>query len=244
MASERSQPEVFDYRGLRLSVGILALLLPFVLVVGALLTRRLPDGREMPPLGEWGLPSISAYYHSNMEGVFVGALWAIATFLFAYKGMSTKDTLASRLGCVFTLGVALFPTTDPVTGEGARWASFLHGLSAAGLFSILAVFCLYLFRGRLRGELTVKEARRKRIYTVCGWAILFCIVAIGGSALLAELTNSHDWRDDSKLVFYLEWLALAAFAVSWFTAGKWAFVGFLVDPKDAFRIRGGAAEEG
>lgn len=84
---------VIDYMRLRLAIGVLGVLLPFVLAAVA-------GERE----------SISAYYHSPARDVFVGALTAIACLLLAYRGYDRGDRICSALGGLGLLVVAYVPT--------------------------------------------------------------------------------------------------------------------------------------
>ncbi|MGI9432332.1 MAG: DUF998 domain-containing protein [Myxococcota bacterium] len=225
--------EVFDYRALRLSVGVIALTLPIVL----------PAGQLHFSFAEIK-PSISAYYHTGMRDVFVGSLFAIAMFLLAYNGKETRDAVASRVACLAAVGVALFPTINPdsdfLPTDIEKLKSTIHSVSAGVLFGILAIFCLVFFRARLalQAPLTPKQQRRRRVYAVCGWVIVGCIVGLAVSYALRDWPF-RGWREASKIVFFLEQIALVAFAVSWFTAGKWAALPFLVDPQDAYHFRRG-----
>ena len=90
---------VFSYLELRKAIGILGMVLPFVVSLGAWLFFQ--EGIQR---------SISAYYHTGMRDVFVGTLFAIGFFLLSYKGYERSDAIAGDLGCLFAVGVALFPT--------------------------------------------------------------------------------------------------------------------------------------
>ena len=61
---------VFDYRALRLFVGIIAFALPFVVIV----------------LSPVPLSSISASYFTEARDAFVGMLFFVWAFLCAYNG--------------------------------------------------------------------------------------------------------------------------------------------------------------
>jgi len=56
------------------------------------------------------IPSISDYYHTFLGNVFVGVLFAIAIFLFSYKGESKKEEKLCSWASFFAVLVALFPT--------------------------------------------------------------------------------------------------------------------------------------
>ena len=61
---------VFDYRALRLLVGLIAFALPIVVSLLSIKT----------------LPSISASYHAEGRDAFVGMLFVVGAFLWAYNG--------------------------------------------------------------------------------------------------------------------------------------------------------------
>src|SRR6266508_2402637 len=93
------------YTHLQQIVGVIAVALPFVLIVG----NRLLSGDELES-------SISAYYHTPMGDVFVGALCALAVFFLSYNykplpGFNLDNKL-STFATVAALGVAFFPTTS------------------------------------------------------------------------------------------------------------------------------------
>jgi hypothetical protein len=74
------------------------------------------------------LDSISDYYSLRTRDAFVGVLFVVAWFLFAYRGYERKDDLAGDLACLFALGVALFPNS------GEDWEKVIHFSSAAAFF--------------------------------------------------------------------------------------------------------------
>jgi len=50
--------------------------------------------------------SISHYYYTGMRNVFVGALCAVALFMFFYCGYDKWDDLAGDMAGIFAIGVA------------------------------------------------------------------------------------------------------------------------------------------
>src|SRR5687768_1062017 len=119
-AESKKQDEIFDYRTLRLLVGIVAFALPIVVWA----TARIAGDK---------IDSISISYHTDSaRDFFVGALFIIATLMVAYNGHdpsgneSMKDgpaphplmkwiseKWASKVVALMAVGVALFPTTRP-----------------------------------------------------------------------------------------------------------------------------------
>ena len=196
---DRRKPSaVFDYRGLRLLVGLIALSLPIVAVALA--------GRS--------LPSISASYYSNARDMFVGQLFVVGAFLFAYNGHSDYESYASKVASIAALCVASFPTT--CDGCPVGFHSIVHYLSAALLFSILAYFCFIPFQRGLKDKPGKGKIRRRWIYAICGSVMVACIIVIALANLLLSREAVEAWR----ITFWGEWLALTAFGIAWIASGK------------------------
>ncbi|WP_205703850.1 hypothetical protein [Candidatus Chloroploca sp. Khr17] len=199
-------PLLISYLTLRKAVGVIGILLPFVLALGNMFLQE-------PQLQG----SISAYYHTPMRDVFVGSLCAIAVFLWAYQGYDWRDNAAGNVAGFAALGVAFFPTTpevEPTRVEQVLGA--LHLGAAAIFFATLAYFCLGLFRQTGAGTPTRAKERRNEVYTICGYLIIGCLVAIAGVGVLPE---------DSPItplapVFWLEACAILSFGVSWMIKGE------------------------
>ena len=201
MANGIMKPVFVSHRTLRLVVGVLGMALPGVVAVwgfGLCGCLELQD-------------SISDYYSLRTRDAFVGILFVIAWFMFAYEGYEdgANDAFAGDLVCVFALGVALFPNS------GANWEQIVHFVSAVGLFTTLSYFCLVLFTKSGPAKTPQKE-QRNRVYVACGVTMLVCIVLIG----LAYLFLDADTLTGTKLVFVLETVALLAFGISWFVKGE------------------------
>ena len=198
---------VISYLGLRKAVGIIGTALPFVLAFGKVLL-------EGPGIQS----SVSHYYYTEMRGVLVGSLCAIATFLMSYRGYERKDDIAGDLACGFAIGVALFPTTPEANATPRdEIVGALHLISAGGFFLTLAFFSLALFRKTDPTKTpTRQKLQRNTVYTVCGYAILACLVLIVIVALVPD--DSLVKRLDP--VFWLEAAAIVAFGISWLTKGE------------------------
>jgi hypothetical protein len=198
----RAEPDksaVASFRELRAVVGVLGFALPVLVMI-------------------WGLalhgslqPSISAYYDWRTRDLLVGTLFTIGWFLFAYKGYSKEDDWTGNVACVAALGVAIFPT------HGSQLDHHLHTISSALLFLALTWFCLFLFtKTDPRHQPTRRKLARNRVYRICGWVMLGCMVAIA----LHNLLGVPEWLARLKPVFWLEWTLLWAFGVAWFVKGE------------------------
>jgi len=216
--AESKLPEVISYMTLRKAVGIIGVSLPIVLLTGSLVLANCCEVQG----------SISKYYHTVMQNFFVGALCAVALFLWAYKGYKRnkddkkkyiEDNPAGNLAALFALGVAFFPTyigpedlTPCITGLYCRDVIGILHLGWALLFFLtLAYFSIVLFtKGR--------NKKKNRLFRVCGYTILACILIIIVYKFL--LKKFFPQLQELDPIFWLETIALWAFGISWLTKGN------------------------
>jgi hypothetical protein len=116
------------YTSLRLVMAIVAILLPIVFLVSA---------------NWYGMQdSISAFYHTSMRNVFVGAIFAIGMCLYVYKGYNSLENNCLTIAGLFLFGVALAPTAAPP--ESPNWdLPIVHNVCAIAFFSLIAVVCIF-----------------------------------------------------------------------------------------------------
>jgi hypothetical protein len=198
---------VLSYLGLRKAIGIIGIALPFVLIIGKWLLES--SGIQ---------PSISDYYYTVMRGVFVGSLCAIGVFMMSYRGYDKRDDIAGDLACIFSIAVALFPTTpdqNPTCID--KLVGYVHYASAAAFFLTLAYFCLVLFRKTDPTKpMTRQKRQRNGVYFACGSIILACIALLLLNAIFLRGTPI----EQLKPIFWLEAIAVLSFGVSWLTKGE------------------------
>jgi hypothetical protein len=200
MTNDPQVSQTYSYLALRKAVGWIGILLPFVLMTGLIVLFR----------EKTVLKTISLYYHSDMRDLFVGALCAIALFLFFYKGYSKWDNRAANLAAFFALGIAFFPTVS----EGPLdWKAWIHFISASLFFITLSCFSMFLFTKKNPNP-TKNKLTRNKIYISCGVIMITCLVAI-----LLFFVFFEKSFPQSSLVFWLESLALIAFGISWLIKG-------------------------
>ncbi len=192
--------QIHSYLALRKAVGWIGILLPFVLMLGGFLFFN-----EVSILR-----NISLYYHSGMRDVFVGAICAIALFMFFYKGYDNWDNWAGNLAGFFALGIALFPTVE---APPYNFSSKVHFICAASFFLILSAFSMFLFT-RKEANPTKRKLTRNKIYIICGSVMIASLAAIMIFFIFIAAGHPH-----SKFVFWAETVALIAFGVSWLTKG-------------------------
>lgn len=197
---------VLSFMALRRAIGILGTGLPVALALGKLLLQG--PGLE---------PSISDYYYTVMGNVFVGTLCAIGVFMLSYHGYGRADDLAGDLACCCAVGVALFPTAPAQPTSAQTHIGMLHYAFAAGFFLTLAYFCLVQFRKTdAPHAMTRRKQHRNRVYSICGYGILVCLVLLALYALLPPLPR----LDALEPVFMLETVAIELFGLSWLVKGE------------------------
>jgi hypothetical protein len=204
------------YTHLQQIVGVMAILLPFVLFGG----NWALTGNELES-------SISAYYHTPMGSVFVGVLWALGVFFLSYNyrplpGFNLDNKL-STLASIAAVCVAVFPTTSDasVASRSEQNIGIVHMISAGVLFTLLAIFALFLFP-RSSGAMTTEKRRRNVVYRTCGVVMAVAILS---------MFPSQKAPDSWHLFLWLETLCVLAFGVSWLIKG--GFLGILADKKPA-----------
>lgn len=192
-------------------IGYLGLALPILLV-------QLVRFRPNAPSDLWSGDSISAYYWTGGVSLFVGLLAALSLFLLTYRGYGNQshkyDRGAAIIAGIAAALVAIFPTTPP-SGIAplpwwADWINMTHTVAAITLFSMFAVFSLWLFRKTAGGgpPPDADKKRRNAIYLLCGIGIL----ASMAWAVAARLSD--------RSIFWPESFALGFFAWSWLVKGK------------------------
>lgn len=212
MTNNSIQKNIFDYRTLRLVIGLIACLLPIVVSFFSSQT----------------LTSISASYYTEGRDWFVGLLFIVGSFLLAYNGHTRKQLVASKIAAFAAVGIAIFPTACEKCEAG--FISTLHYISAAILFSILAYFCLVPFRKKVKAKNSSKQSRRNTIYLLCGIVMIICMLgmAIANFALPAEFVARL------RLIYWGEAIGLGAFGVAWFVSGK--ALPFFADPNERLKL--------
>ena len=198
--------QIISYYALRILIGATGILLPLLLIIGNLVANNTLLIEN----------SVSDYYDNSTAGdILVGVLFVLGFFLMTYKGYNRTDSIAANLGCVFALGVALFPTTST-----NNIVHTMHFVFAVLLFSVFIFFSIYLFRKTDPNKVYTKQKdKRNKVYLLCGIIMILCIVCIAiGMLWLETLSATY------HLVFWFESIALIAFGVSWVVKAEFLFM--------------------
>lgn len=192
-------------------IGYLGLALPILLVQAV---RVRPNA----PVDGWAGNSISAYYWTGAVSLFAGLLAVLSIYLITYDGYRNDsqkyDRLTAIVAGIAAAVVALFPTTPPAGMVSSLtwwhgWINTVHFVAATVLFSMFALFSLWLFRKTAPGEQPAPDKKRRNaVYLLCG-------IGIVASMLWAFLARQMD-----QSIFWPESLALGFFAWSWLLKGR------------------------
>lgn len=200
-----------SYLQLRQWLGVVGTLLPFVLILGNAFLRAVLL-RPVEWRG-WDLQnSMSTYYHTRMQNVLVGALCAIGVFLLSHRGEGKKDARASTVAGLCAIGAGLFPINPP--NAPITVIADLHLGFAGVLYLTLAYFAIMRFPVT-DGTTGRQVDHRNRLYLICGWTIVVCMVliAIAQIRFVSARIGSHHPG------LWLESLATVAFGISWLAKG-------------------------
>jgi hypothetical protein len=185
------------YLSLRIGIAVIGAGLPLVLWVGGM---RIAEASL--------LGSMSAYYHTGMRDVFVGALCAVGVALYLYKGFSRGENISLNLAGVLAVCVAVFPTRS---GEEWELVNYVHVIAAVLFFVCLAYVSVFHASDTLR---LIRDADRARLlqrwYRILGAAMLASpLFALAAAWLLRSRAG------ETSSVFFIEAFGVWAFAAYW-----------------------------
>ena len=196
---------------LRKCLGWLGMLLPIIVLVLCLIYQCAPNGHIFPD-------SISAtYYFAPTITPFMIILGAAGIVLVCYHGYTWVDDLINTLTGIFAWCICLFPCSNPEMYElgmipnyvgtfqiPVEISGWIHNISAALFFLLLAYNCIFLFT-KSSGEMTRNKRIRNIIYYVCGGGMATSLVAI----LIFGQFYAGTW--------WVEAIALAFFGIAYLT---------------------------
>jgi hypothetical protein len=191
------------YLNLRIGIAVIGAVLPVLLWGGGALTGQ-----------KTLLGSMSAYYHTPLRDLFVGALVTIGVFLYLYKGFSTKENRALNLGGAFAVGLAMIATAAP-GGVPGVWSK-LH--DAFGVAFFLCIAYVSVFRAADTLSLLddpQKVARLRAVYRALGIGM---IVSPLTAVVLAYTLEPHS--RGRSFVFFVEAVAVWMFAAYWLVKSR------------------------
>lgn len=184
------------YFGLRLAIVVFSFALPLILYFGA----RIHGVVVLAP-------SISDYYFWEkgvMRDWFVGILFAVAGFLYLYKGFSKLENVLLNIGGVLLAAVALIPCA--CQGESTSGVS-PHGVAAVGFFLIMAVVVFKC------NEETLSLLKKKHPELLAAYKMRYRVIA--GLLVLSPVAAVVVSFRFGSLTFFVETFAIYVFAAYW-----------------------------
>lgn len=202
-----------SYLRLRKLIGIFGLALP---IFASIVTGDI-------------LPSISHYYYSTANILFVGILSILGVFLISYKGFEKgeeliSDNLATTIGGIAILLVVIIPGKYVWTDFPTDWNynadcptfyctdedsvfRVIHFVSAGIFFLAMSWLSIFNFTRS-------SNAKANKVYIFCGIGIFVIILITILVELILKLNTSE------YFIFIVECIMLLLFAVSWLVKGK------------------------
>jgi hypothetical protein len=233
--SERDAAYTSSYRFIRLVVGFLGILLPIIFIIGeAFFLRGSVHVRG----------SLSGYYHTSMQDVFVGGLCVIGFLLATYMvgEWRTWDFAASLIAGIAVLGVVFFPTTRsglppgaPACGTvpepagcsaieqalGEHQTAVIHAVYAIVFILFLAIMSFLFAASEVlpaKDRIMVKGQSKPSMFRRPGlfWTHSVCALVIVAAGAWA-FAGSGIW--ELTRLYIGEVASIWAFGVSWLVAG-------------------------
>lgn len=213
MEKEFSNPHLITFMRLRKSIGFLAILFPLMLIIWAWIFGNCKTIQF----------AVSDYYYTASGDLFIGVIFAISFFLFAYKGYDRIDQWLTGSAGFCAILVGVLPTEQNNDEqctvrfvEELEWRTTAHNILAVLFFLILAYMSYFQFT-KSDGIVTAQKIDRNKVYRICAIIMVIALVLIPVFSALQVF---------SKAIFWMEWVALAAFGFSWLVKG-----GFVLEDK-------------
>lgn len=198
-------------------LGIIAIMLPFTLLVGHALAQRSLDFRS----------SLSMYYFSDMRDALVGGLCAMGV-LFMRAREGSLATLFTTIAGMLAIAAALTHPALPVllghapSSEGDILISQIHAASIGALVMLTAVLCLVVFPQADQGNERIGlRLTHNQIYRLCG-VIIICGVFV---ATFSNFLPSSVADKPTHLLLWIEVIWLVAFGLACIVRGGVRFRG-------------------
>ncbi|MBP0904429.1 hypothetical protein ACFSKN_12310 [Mariniflexile gromovii] len=207
---------------LRKLVGVLGMLLPILLCA---FLGLISQHYEV-------LDSISHYYFTRSNVIFIIIVSLMAVFLMIYKGKEPIDFYLSSIAGIAAFLLLLFPTESILSECGGLCDSFsisfvvensvrtvFHYVCAGVFLGSLAYMSLFLFTKFNKAEGKTKEKKQRNVvFIICGILMIIALLVVflgDGLNLIPE-----DVYNGYHITFWMETLAVEAFGFSWLVKGE------------------------
>jgi hypothetical protein len=234
---------VISYHKIRLAVGFIGMLLPFMLwLLNTILNESgimhntfwISFSKTYQPAANLK-DSISHFYYTTVGELFTGALCAVSLFLFCYRGYGKPkagkyhfvpgDNFMCNFAAAMALLVVIFPTSsEPISDNFRAFVSskntgYIHYIAAVLFFFTLAVISFVNFR-RTKETEKFGKMQSHPIYKNCALVMLSAMAILLLFFVLDKMKVNVSWIDEYNLTFWLETIMLVAFGISWVVKGE------------------------
>ncbi|SNQ44969.1 hypothetical protein [Cellulophaga lytica] len=210
---------------LRRLIGVLGIALPILLFAFLWVTAEHTSTLE----------SISHYYYTRANPIFIIVVSIMAIFLMVYKGREPIDFYISFVAGVFAILLLLFPTDNiaitccdadaaySVTYiQDNTWRVRFHYIAAAIFLLSLNYMSLFVFTrsDKPKAQRTKEKKQRNTIYKITG-AIMFCALLVIMLGLLKVIPEDVYYQN--HITFWMETIAIECFGIAWLVKGETIF---------------------
>lgn len=173
------------------------------------------------------ITSNSEYYYTFSGNIFTGVLFVIGVFLITYKGYSITDSILSLIAGISAIGISLFPANNRLPNNCDiimlpinHIRNNFHLVFAGIFFLSLSIISFFIFTKSDKDYSlqTSKKQKRNLLYKSSGILIFIGLIVIA-------ICWKHTFFIEYRLLFFIEWIMLTAFGLSWLVKGG----GFLKD---------------
>lgn len=214
-----------DTQTLRRLIGVLGIALPILLFAFLWITAEHTSALE----------SISHYYYTRANPIFIIVVSIMAIFLMVYKGREPIDFYVSFVAGVFAILLLLFPTDNIAISccdadaaysvtyiQDNIWRVRFHYIAAAIFLLALNYMSFFIFTrsNKPKAERTKEKKQRNTIYKVTG-IIMFCALLVIMLGLLKVIPE--DVYYENHITFWMETIAIECFGIAWLVKGETIF---------------------
>lgn len=177
-------------KSIRLTIGILGMMLPFVLLI----FNRTGDGER------YFEASISEFYYTSIGDVFVAYMVAFGSFMIVHAGNNLTERILSTIAGVSAILIAFFPTglryqVNLLSVHAVKPVVSIAGVELHLIFALIFFTCLAIITCLYYS-------------IVAGYIIIGCLIAL---VIFFSINAQLSW----PFVFILESIAIEAFGIAW-----------------------------
>ncbi|MFV1872610.1 MAG: DUF998 domain-containing protein [Oleiphilus sp.] len=206
-------PHAFNYQYQRLMIGLVALLLPVLVII----------------FGCDELSSLSISYHSTARDMFVANIYAVGALMIPYQGKNGQEPIefwVPKIGGISAMLVGLVPMDCKLDELGNIIQPFdcfidvacnstngsIHLAASILVFVALFILCI-IFRKHALEKNTPTSRLRAHIYVGCMGGIILGVIISARIPWLMSLLGE-------RYVYWAETIMLISFSIAWLTASK------------------------